>query len=64
MRMIQSLRIPSILVIASLFFGVACEKKGPAENAGEEIDDRMEDVGDKMEDAADKVEDKVDDSTN
>jgi hypothetical protein len=64
MKKIQSLSIPSLLFIASLFFGVSCEKKGPAEEAGERIDDKMEEAGDKMEDAADKVEDKLDDSNN
>lgn len=33
---------------------------GPAENAGEAIDDAAEDVGDKVEDVGDKVEDAVD----
>lgn len=46
---------------------VACEKKGPAEKAGEKIDDAAKDVkdgaekvGDKIENAADEVKDKVD----
>lgn len=46
--------------------GVACmygcpdSGDGPAEEAGEKIDDAAEDVGDKMEDVGDKAEDVVD----
>lgn len=31
----------------------ACEEQGPAENAGEQIDEAVEDVGDDIEDATD-----------
>jgi len=47
------------LSLGSLFV-LACEEKGPAEKAGEEIDDKAEDVKDKLEDAGDKIEDKLD----
>ncbi|MEJ0100680.1 MAG: hypothetical protein WDO12_13565 [Pseudomonadota bacterium] len=46
---------------------VACEHKGPAEKAGEKLDDAAKDVkkdaekvGDKIDDAAKDVKDKVD----
>jgi hypothetical protein len=46
---------------------VACEKKGPAEKAGEKLDDVAKDVkegaekaGDKIENAAEEVKEKVD----
>jgi hypothetical protein len=46
---------------------IACEQKGPAERAGEKLDDAAKDVkegaqkaGDKIEDAAQDVKDKVD----
>ena len=46
---------------------VACEQKGPAERAGEKIDDAAKDVkqgaeraGDRIEDAAQDVKDRVD----
>ncbi len=46
---------------------VACEHKGPAEKAGEKLDDAAKDVkhdvekaGDKVEDAAKDAKDKVD----
>lgn len=38
-----------------------CEEKGPAEKAGEEIDEAVEDAGDAIEDAADEVEEETDD---
>ncbi len=37
-----------------------CEADGPAEEAGEKIDDMVDDTKDKMEDAADDVEDSAD----
>lgn len=41
------------LFACSSFMGVACEKKGPMESAGEEIDEAVEDAGDAIEDATD-----------
>lgn len=54
--------------VSVLMLGIAgCEKKGPAEKAGEEIDEAVdtvknggESVASKVDDAADKVEKKVD----
>ena len=52
-------------ILAALFSGLllvglsACEK-GPAEKAGEAIDDAASDVADKADDAADAVEEKLD----
>ncbi|WP_017940500.1 MULTISPECIES: hypothetical protein [unclassified Thioalkalivibrio] len=34
-----------------------CDNQGPAEEAGENIDDAMDEAGDAMEDAGDEVED-------
>lgn len=51
MKLIQSLKIPSLVFVASLIFGVSCEKKGPAEKAGENIDNAMEEVSDGVKDA-------------
>lgn len=39
---------------------VGCEDQGPAEEAGEEIDDTAEEAGDAMDEAADEVEESVD----
>lgn len=37
----------------------ACDKKGPAEQAGENIDNAAENMGDKVEDATDNAGDAV-----
>lgn len=59
------LRIPiaaatlSGLAIALIGFApvlTACEEEGPAEKAGEAIDEAVDTVGDKMEEAGDKIE--------
>jgi hypothetical protein len=42
--------------------GVGCEKEGPAEEAGEAMDNATENAGDAMEDAGDKAEDAADDA--
>jgi len=52
-------------ILAALFSGLllvglsACEK-GPAEKAGEAVDDAASDVADKADEAADAVEEKLD----
>lgn len=38
----------------------ACDEDGPAEEAGEAIDDAAEEAGEAAEDAADEVEDSTD----
>lgn len=38
---------------------VACEQQGPAEEAGENLDEAVEEAGDKMEDAADEAEEET-----
>ena len=55
-----------LLIVLFACFGLAlggglvgCEKKGPAEQAGEKLDDAVDDAGDAAEDAADAVEDAV-----
>ncbi len=48
--------------LASLFLLVACEEKGPAEKAGEKIDEAVEEAQDKAEDVVDEAEDKVDEA--
>lgn len=46
-------------IAAALFAGTlmitlsACEEQGPLEEAGEEIDDKVEDAGDAIEDSTD-----------
>jgi hypothetical protein len=50
--------IAAAIVLSFAVAGVtACEKKGPAERAGEKIDDSAKKVGEKIEDAGDKIKD-------
>jgi len=45
-----------LLLVVGLGFGIgACERKGPAERAGEKIDKAVEGAGDKVEQAGEKV---------
>lgn len=43
----------AVLVSALMITLSACEEQGPLEEAGEEIDDKIEDTGDAIEDATD-----------
>lgn len=46
----------TLIAILALTFAVAltaCEKKGPAEEAGEKLDNAVENMGDKIENATD-----------
>lgn len=46
----------TIACIGMLTFALgACERQGPAERAGEKIDEAAEEVGDSMEKAGDKL---------
>ncbi|HEY3301241.1 MAG TPA: hypothetical protein VGJ90_10745 [Methylophilaceae bacterium] len=48
------------LTLTALLFGIAaCEKKGPAEQLGEKIDNAAETAGEKIDSAAEKASDKV-----
>lgn len=63
MRVIKKIML--ILFLGMAVAGAyACPEtnKGPAESAGEKIDDAAEDVGDRMEDIGDRAEDAVDDA--
>lgn len=54
-------KLLSAIWIALMVIGVAaCDKKGPAERAGERIDNATERAGDKIEDAGDKAAEKMD----
>jgi len=58
--MIVKLKKLSVCLLAAmLVVGINGCEKGPAENAGEAIDEAMEDAGEAMEDAQEKVEDAV-----
>jgi hypothetical protein len=50
-----------LFFVLLLAFGFAgCEREGPAERAGEEIDETMEETGDRMEETAEGVEEATD----
>lgn len=51
----------AFLLLAAPLALTACDNKGPAERAGEKIDDAAEKAGEKLEDARDKAGDAVDD---
>lgn len=51
------IRIGITTVCLAFLIGLAgCEQDGPAENAGEKIDEAVEETGDEMEEAADEME--------
>lgn len=50
----------AVLSLATALSVAACEKKGPAERAGEKIDNAVDKAGDKVKDAGDKMKDAVD----
>ena len=45
-----------VLILTALI-SVACERQGPAERAGEKIDDAATDIGNAVEDACEDVKD-------
>jgi hypothetical protein len=53
----------ALMFAMSLAMLTGCEDQGPAEEAGENIDEAVEEAGDNMEEAAEEVEDEVDDAT-
>jgi len=52
--------ITAALLSGLLLMGLSACEKGPAEKAGEAIDDAAADVADKTEDAAEAVNEKLD----
>lgn len=57
MKISGNFRLISVALLC--VFALAACGKGPAQSAGEKIDNAAEDVGDKMDDVADKVEEKL-----
>ena len=51
--------IATAIVLSFAVAGLTACEKGPAEKAGEKIDDTAKNVGEKMENAGDKVKDAV-----
>jgi hypothetical protein len=52
--------VVTLVTLAALGLG-ACEREGPAERAGKQVDEAIGDAGDAVKDAGDKVKDAVDD---
>ena len=52
--------IIAVLLSGLMFMGLSACEKGPAEKAGEAIDDAASDVADKTEDAAEAAKEKLD----
>lgn len=48
--------------IALMFGAVGCDREGPAERAGENIDRAAERAGDKIEEASEKAAEKIEDA--
>ena len=51
--------IAAAIAVTFAIGGLAACEKGPAERAGEKIDNAAKNVGEKMEDAGDKIKDAV-----
>jgi hypothetical protein len=53
--------LASILLATVLSLGLmGCENEGPAEKAGERIDEAVEEAGEAVEDAGDKIREETD----
>lgn len=63
----MKIKLTTLFGIIGLSFGsllfLSCDDDGPAEEAGEELDDNMEEAGDDLEDAGDELEDEADEAT-
>lgn len=56
MKTVHAILLALLMAFAAI--GLAgCDDQGPAEEAGEQIDDAMEDAADSFDDAADELED-------
>ena len=55
--------IATAVVLSLTIVGLTACEKGPAERAGEKIDNTAKKVGDKLEDAGDKIKDAAKDAT-
>jgi len=62
LRKMKKILFIALLILPLVGGLVACEKEGPAERAGEKIDDAVEEAGDKMEQAGEKVDDTVEEA--
>lgn len=57
--------LAAMAMMVAVTLGTAgCKEKGPAEKAGEAIDEAVDDAGDALEDAADDAKDAAEDLKN
>ena len=58
---IAALAVRTALVVFLALAGGACREEGPAEQAGEAVDEALDDAGEAMDEAVDDVQEKLDD---
>jgi hypothetical protein len=58
MNLVESLLLSALLCVG-LLAGWACEREGPAERAGERVDETLQGVGEKAQEAGERVEEKT-----
>ena len=58
---IAALAVRTALVVFLALAGGACREEGPAERAGEAVDEALDDAGEAMDEAVDDVQEKLDD---
>lgn len=51
-------KILTVLFVSS--FMIACDEQGPAEEAGEKVDETMQQLGDEIDDASERMREAVD----
>lgn len=64
MKRIYAKHLLLLSLLGSLVAITGCEQQGPAEEAGEQIDNMIEDSVDTIENAAEDIADDVQDATN
>lgn len=62
MRTLSQLLLLSLLGLGTLALQ-SCEREGPAERAGEQLDDAARDAGDAARDLGNRIEDACEDAT-
>ena len=61
---LQALLIAAVLGVSTLGLAACDSNEGPAEEAGESVDDAMDNAGDSMEDAGEDIQDAAEDAQN
>lgn len=53
-------KLLAAMIVGLLFAAAGCEQQGPAEEAGENIDEAVENAAEELEEAADDIRDETD----